>query len=220
MKKTIFSLMAFAAFTSATYAQTPDIKIGAKAGVNFANVTDGDMKTGFHVGGLVEIFINEKFSVQPELLYSTQGSKTSSSYSVNMPSIPGFPSIGGNFDSKSELKLDYINVPIMAKYYVIEGLSVQAGPQIGFLIKGEMSGSGSSSSDIIPGTSSSLEVDGNIKSQLNSVDFGLNFGVGYELPMGVFADARYNLGLNKVPKEKELGDYKNSVIQISVGYKF
>ncbi|MBW3519424.1 porin family protein [Flavobacterium sp. NKUCC04_CG] len=190
MKKTIFSLMAFTAFSSAIYAQTPDIKIGAKAGVNFANVTDGDMKTGFHVGGLVEIFINEKFSVQPELLYSTQGAKANNKI--------------------SELKLDYINVPIMAKYYVMEGLSVQAGPQVAFLMKAE---SEISSVGGIPVTGTF-----DIKDSLNTVDFGVNFGAGYELPMGVFAEARYNLGLTKLPKEG--GDYKNSVIQISVGYKF
>lgn len=205
MKKTIFTLMAFTAFSSVIYAQTPDVKIGVKAGVNFANLTDGDMKTGFHVGGLAEIFINEKFSVQPEVLYSTQGSKQSST-----TSIPGLMTT----TYKAKLNLDYINVPIMAKYYVAEGFNVQAGPQIGFLMKAEMDVDADATG--LGGISAS----GDIKDQMNSIDFGLNFGLGYELPMGVFAEARYNLGLTKLPKEKELGDYKNSVIQVSVGYKF
>lgn len=195
MKKIILSAIALGAFSFAAQAQTPDLKLGAKAGVNFANLSnsDGDMKTGFHVGVLAEIFINEKFSVQPELLYSSQGSK------IKEEGI------------ESKLNVDYINVPIMAKYYLMDGLSVQAGPQVGFLVKSEnkMSGGGES-----------LTLD--IKDSTQSVDFGLNFGAGYELPMGVFFDARYNLGLTKVNKESESGikDYKNGVIQVSVGYKF
>ncbi|WP_408583014.1 outer membrane beta-barrel protein, partial [Myroides odoratimimus] len=52
-----------------------------------------------------------------------------------------------------------------------------------------------------------------------SFDFGVNFGAGYELPMGVFFDARYNVGLSKVNKEGSEAS-KNGVFQLSVGYKF
>ena len=199
MKKIILSAIALGAFSFAAQAQTPDLKLGAKAGVNFANLSnsDGDMKTGFHVGVLAEIFINEKFSVQPELLYSAQGTKIKES------------------GVEVKMNMDYINVPIMAKYYVIDGLSVQAGPQIGFLVKSEVKTEGN-----IGGVDVSSTED--IKDGTQSVDFGLNFGAGYELPMGVFFDARYNLGLSKINKESESGmkDLKNGVFQISVGYKF
>ncbi|SFJ37324.1 porin family protein [Myroides guanonis] len=199
MKKIILSAIALAAFSFAAQAQTPDLKLGAKAGVNFANLSnsDGDMKTGFHVGVLAEIFINEKFSVQPELLYSTQGTKIK------------------NEIGETKWNTDYINVPIMAKYYVIDGLSVQAGPQVGFLVKSE-----AKAEDSMAGVE--ISATGDMKDVTQSVDFGLNFGAGYELPMGVFFDARYNLGLSKVNKESQSGtkDYKNGVIQVSVGYKF
>lgn len=187
MKKIIFSIMALGAISFAAQAQTPDLKLGAKAGVNFANLSnsEGDMKTGFHVGVLAEIFINEKFSVQPEVLYSAQGTKYKE----------------GGVEVKANM--DYINVPIMAKYYLMDGLNIQAGPQVGFLVKSELG-----------------DIDS--KDAYQSVDFGLNLGAGYELPMGVFFDARYNLGLSKVNKESDSGmkDIKNSVIQVSVGYKF
>ena len=196
MKKTILTIMALGAFSFAAQAQTPDLKLGAKAGVNFANLTNADMKTSFHIGVLAEIFINEKFSVQPELLYSAQGA---------------IKKEGG---IEHEASLDYINIPIMAKYYLMDGLSVQAGPQVGFLVKAE---------DKISGGGESMTVDS--KDAYQSVDFGLNLGAGYELPMGVFFDARYNLGLSKVNKKSESEmierkDIKNGVIQVSVGYKF
>ncbi len=189
MKKITLSLLAVFAFSGAALAQTPDIKLGAKAGLNISNVSNLDntsSKTGFHVGALAEIFINEKFSVQPEILYSSQGVKGDDSF---------------------KLKLDYLNIPIMAKYYVMDGLSVQAGPQIGFNVKAD-----SEYKEF--GT----KVKQDVKDNINAVDFGLNFGVGYELPMGVFADVRYNLGLSKVNKEGESS--KNGVFQLSVGYKF
>lgn len=201
MKKFIFSVFAFGAFTFGTYAQTPDIKLGAKAGANFANITDGDMKTSFHVGVLGEVFFNDKFSIQPEILYSSQGSK--------------FKDPSDDLVSKLDYTLDYINVPIMAKYYVMDGLSVQAGPQVGFLTKSEIKLSGSKGSETIDN-----------KEFVNSIDFGLNFGIGYDLPLGLFFDARYNLGLTKVNKniEEDFGisekDIKQGVFQISVGYKF
>ncbi|WP_410877791.1 porin family protein [Myroides sp. DW712] len=183
MKKITMSLLAIFAFSAVTVAQTPDIKLGAKAGLNMSNLSGADntkSKTGFHVGALAEIFINEKFSVQPEVLYSSQGAK-------------------GKGSDSAKFNLDYINVPIMAKYYVMDGLSVQAGPQIGFNVKAEAG-------------------DVDVKDLINTVDFGLNFGAGYELPMGVFFDARYDLGLTKVYKEGK--SIKNGVFQLSVGYKF
>ncbi|MCS4238371.1 hypothetical protein M2306_001516 [Myroides gitamensis] len=183
MKKITMSLLAIFAFSGAALAQTPDIKLGAKAGLNISNLSGADntkSKTGFHVGALAEIFLNEKFAIQPEILYSSQGAKAKGSD-------------GSKYD------LDYINVPIMAKYYVMDGLSVQAGPQVGFVVKAEVGG-----------------IDA--KDDVNTVDFGLNLGAGYELPLGLFFDARYDLGLNKVNKEGK--STKNGVFQLSVGYKF
>jgi len=201
MKKITVSVLALFAFAGATYAQTPDLKLGAKAGLNITNLSGLDHSkglTGFHVGAIAEIFITEKFSIQPEILYSSQGGKTSENYEY----------LDGVINKmENKYKLDYLNIPIMAKYYVMEGLSVQAGPQIGFNVKAEKE-------------YKDLDLSGTdkIKDEINSVDFGLNFGVGYELPLGVFADARYNLGLSKVNKEGK--SFTNGVFQISVGYKF
>lgn len=189
MKKITMSLLAIFAASGAAFAQTPDIKIGAKAGLNFSTVSDfpgSKNKTGFHIGGLAEIFINETFAVQPEILYSSEGAKT----------------------DFGKFSLDYINVPIMAKYYVIDGLSVQAGPQVGFLVKAE---------NEVKDFGIKQTID--IKDETKKVEFGLNFGLGYELPMGVFAEARYNLGLSKLDKDGD-GSSKNRVFQLSVGYKF
>src|SRR5699024_6216096 len=118
----------------------------------------------------------EKFGIQPELLYSMKGSKYEESEEIMGVSI--------NYEEKT--KLDYIDLPIMAKYYVTEGFSVMAGPHIGFLVsaKSEVEASGG-------GEEESGEVD--IKDGLSSIDFGVGAGVGYQLENGLFFNARYTL---------------------------
>ena len=201
MKKITLSLLAVFAFAGSAFAQTPDVKFGAKGGLNVANLTsvdDAKSRASFHIGALAEIFINEKFSIQPEILYSAQGAKTSYTDS----------DMGINFKVKSTMKLDYINVPVIAKYYVTDAITVHAGPQIGFNVKSE----------------EKLTVNGNsetfdYKDSTTSVDFALGFGAGYQLPMGVFFDLRYNVGMSNIAKDSD-GSAKNNVLQVSVGYKF
>ncbi len=206
MKKLVLSIAAVLAVGTVAHAQQ-EVKFGPKAGVNFANVSgidDTDMKTSFYVGAVAEIKFNDKFSVQPELLYSSQGYKVSGSETI----------MGVTATFEGTQKLDYINVPIMAKYYIIDGFSVEAGPQIGFLIKAE--GEGESTA---MGTTSKIKEDN--KDFYKSIDFGVNFGLAYDLPMGLFINARYNLGLADIRDNSDNGDaIKNNVIQVGVGYKF
>lgn len=177
------------------------MKFGPKAGVNFANLSgldNSEMKTGFHVGAVAEIKFNDKFSIQPEIIYSSQGTK----YTTTL--IP-------NGTVESKINNDYINVPIMAKYYIVDGFSAELGPYVGFLVKSE-------------GKIGDNTID--FKDGYKSVDFGLGVGLAYDLPMGVFVGARYNLGLSKANEDVPAGltvqadDIKNGVIQVSVGYKF
>ena len=128
-------------------------------------------------------------------MYSTQGAKGSESTAL------------GTVEAKA--KYDFINIPIMAKYYVVDGLAIEAGPYVGFLMKAENELSGGS-----------LTGSQDIKDNMNSVDFGLGLGASYSLSNGFFGGARYNLGLTDLPKENDGDAIKNGVIQVSVGYKF
>lgn len=176
------------------------VKYGAKAGVNISDITGDDVdsfdgRTSFHVGAVAEIPVSSEFSVQPELMYSSQGSDYSE---------------GDGYDGK--VKVDYLNIPVIAKYYVAEGFSVEAGPQFGILL---------SAKDEYDWAGDTGENDW--KDSLKGLDFGVNFGLGYRLESGLNFGARYNLGLTDANDDKEnLGDssYKNSVIQFSIGYFF
>ncbi|MUV03215.1 outer membrane beta-barrel protein [Flavobacterium rakeshii] len=195
MKKILLSATALLAFGFASQAQ--DIKFGAKAGLNIADFggdaeTSGS-RTGFHVGVVAEFKLTEQFSIQPEIVYSMQGAK--------FETLDGFASI-----VEQDMKLDYLNVPIMAKYYLFEGFSIQAGPQVGFLMSAKVD-------------------DDDAKDSFKSIDFALNGGVGYELPSGVFFQARYSAGLADINDVEgfegaDAPKINNNVISFSVGYKF
>lgn len=228
MKKITLTLLGLVAFSTSALAQQ-EVKFGPKAGVNFANINgkvteEGETfefnkgQTGFHVGAFAEIKFNDKFAIQPELLYSVQGGKYEDSGSG-----PGF-----SYDSETKFNLHYINVPIMAKYYVIPSVAIEAGPYVGFNIKSEMKSEGSST---IAGVTTNEDETYDFKKGTNSVDFGLGAGASFNMDNGFFVGARYNLGLAKISKdakwtegdvefESTKEDFKNGVIQISVGYKF
>lgn len=175
---------------------------GVKGGANFATLTGDDadeldvkMKTGFHLGVFAEIMISDKFGIQPEVLYSTQGAKSEFAF---------FDEIEGDVDLK--IKLDYISVPVMLKYFVAPGFSLEAGPQFSFLSKSEIEAE-------FQGETETED----LKDDTESFDFGAGVGVGYGLPQGFLVQARYVMGFTDIYNDS---DIKNSVIQLSVGWKF
>ena len=150
MKK-LFLFTALALFCL-TYSSA-QVNFGAKAGVNFSDITGPDVdsftgRTAFHVGVVAEIMVSDMFAVQPELLYSAQGSDYEEDFE------------GETFSG--EAQIDYLNIPMMAKYYVGEGgFSVEPGPQVGILMSAKFKEEG-------------FEED--IKDDLKSIYFCVKFG--------------------------------------------
>lgn len=123
MKKIFLAAVLFVA-TSATI-QAQLLQIGVKAGVNFASQTgdafpdqdiDKEGITSFHAGLVAELKLLDKFSVQPELLYSTQGATYK------------------NAIQEYKNELGYISIPVMAKFYLTDSFSLEVGPQASFLV--------------------------------------------------------------------------------------
>ncbi len=176
-------------------AKAQEVKFGVKGGLNFMNISgnqgSGTGKVGYHVGGLVEFKLSDKFAIQPELLYSTTGTKENV--------------FGVEFKST----LSYINLPIMAKYFVVKGLSIEAGPQIGYLASSKMT------------TDLTYDVMGN---SYQKVDYGMNVGAGYELDNGLMFQVRYYAGMANISKTDLYSDASlkshNTGFQVSLGYKF
>ena len=178
---------------------------GLKAGLNIANFmgddADGsDPRIGYHVGGYLTKSISEQIAFQPELLISSVGSKTKES-----GTDPDF----GDYSIEGNAALTYVTLPVMFVFNLNETISLQAGPQVGFLMAAKLKYD--IKSDFI--TASGSE---DVKEQFKPIDFGVNFGIGATFGL-INAALRYNLGLAEIGEDD--ANLKNSVIQISVGYK-
>jgi hypothetical protein len=196
MKKIFLSLVAVMAFG---FANAQEVKFGAKLGFNFSTISGSDgaeTKFGLAVGGLAEIKLNEKFAVQPELMYSMLGA--------------------GIKGTSETIELGYVVIPVMAKYYVANKFSVEAGPQIGFLAFSK-----------IASFDSNQTID--TKDFFNKTDFGINFGANYDFTNNFSAGVRYTAGLSEI-YSKEYKDLtsliggeakgRNNNVAVSVAYKF
>ena len=196
-------------------AQTEKVKIGVKAGLNIASLTfdenelESSQKTGFTAGIMAEIPLAKNFSVQPEVLYSQQGMKFSYS-DIDV----------ANSSYESTITLNYLNIPVMLKYYVLKGLSVQAGPQIGILLK-----SNNKYQDNFLGYDNHENY--NLSDYTNAFDTSVNLGVGYQFKDKFYVDLRYNISYSDVFKEANSNgnyvinsDMRNRVFQITIGYFF
>jgi long-subunit fatty acid transport protein len=203
MKKIILSAVAVLAFG---FTNAQDVKFGLKTGLNISNIT-GDIegsssKAGIFLGGVAEIKISDKFSFQPELLYSSVGNKNV---------VYDYDYEGDKLEGK--INLSYLNIPLMAKLYVADKFSLEAGPQLGFLLSAKAKGTYTYEGDSESGTE-------DIKDGYNGVDFGFNFGTSYDFTDNISAGVRYTVGLSNILKDS--GDFKqqNSNIAFALAYRF
>ena len=141
---------------------------------------DPKMRVGFIAGVEGEYYINDWFSAAIGVSYAQQGWK-----------------VDGN-----TLKLDYLNVPLVADFYVARGLALKTGVQFGFLMNAKAD-------------------EGDIKNSCEKFNFSIPVGISYEISNFVL-DIRYNIALTKVNKYDGGHNEKNrsDLVQFTVGYKF
>jgi len=220
----LFLLVAMVASTVVMQAQ--DLHFGVRLGgaitsFSISNEEDGALepngKFGFHIGGFAEYAINDQFAFAPELNIATAGATFEKS---TRDTNYGYVTTS---NIKVDDKLMYINIPILAKYYVNENLSFHFGPQLGFLMSAKYDMEYHSkivdNNGHVVSQGSDSESNKDAKDDVNSTDFGLSLGVGYKLENGMFFDARYYLGLSNIAKDDNTVS-KNNAIQIGFGYFF
>lgn len=193
MKKLVL-LVALALFAFTT-AQAQEVRLGAKGGLNIASMGGNygfgslSSRTAFHIGGLAEIPVKGDFALQAEILYSSEGS--------------GWAWGLGSTD----IKLDYVRIPVLAKYNMpfVEGLSAELGPVFGLLVNAK---------------EGSLD----IKDDFKGFDAQIGIGATYQFDFGLFASLRYNKGLLNVWDGNDPDGYarknQSNVFQITAGYSF
>ena len=211
MKK--ISFIALALSTSlAVFAQNENVtkmaiapRFGIKAGANLAklrpssyggNEPSTNMKTTFGGGAFVNIPLGTGgVAVQPEVLYSRQGSKMKQTV--------------GTTTSSFEQDLGYINVPVMLQWKSAGGFYVETGPQAGFLIHAQQEG---------PGNNAETEN----KDSFKPFDFAWGAGLGYLSRIGLAVGARYNHGFRNVLDNDadQNPSLRNSVVNAYLAWHF
>ena len=225
MKKIITTLVL--AVATLGVAQAQEFKVGVKAGGLFSDAafkkqTKGGITTkyntgfkfGYQFGVLGEYNFNDKLGVEVDVLYAFQGAK--------LTSVEG--GLEGQTLVKANIKNGELNTQmnvnhIWLKYSVAEGLRPKLGVNISNLVKTSLKGEFEGGGRTLNFADAKFEPN-------KKFDFGVGAGIEYNHSSGFFVEATYNYGLTEL-SIKEKGDansesprFKNSVIQLNVGYKF
>ena len=202
-------------FTGATMINTPDMDLYSALGPSSPiAMPDGTVEasaTGGRTIGLeLERQLTKKFSISGGLDWIHAGT----GWEDHKWKV-------GNVDYKLEdasIKTYYLAVPITANFYVWKGLALHAGVQAAYLTGARREGKVTYDEDDCD-YSVSMGISG--RSEFNKFDFSIPVGISYEWGTHLFVDARYNIGLTNVGKDKtfEGKDLKNAYLQLTVGYK-
>lgn len=193
MKKLILFTFLFSIISLTIKAQE-GTTFGIKGGINISNFTSSSFskfssKTGIYFGGIVEFSLKNKFSIQSEILYSKQGSNSVEFYY-------------GGTSQNFEFTLDYIQIPVLAKFYIYKNISLELGPSFNFLLNDK----GVNKSD----TNRPTQTDFGKETEFSGI-----IGATYKLKNNFFTSARYVKGFTE-----SMQDRKNSSFQIGIGYMF
>lgn len=185
-------------------AQTPDkgaLMVRPMVGLSFSTMEyhmsmggeisrDSKMKTGF-TGG-VELGYQANRWLQPSigLFFQQQGSNFE------------FKELGVTHTSKENF--NYLTIPVLANFYIIDGLALKTGIMPGFLLSAKETTSNSSF---------------DVKDKSNSFQMQIPVGISYEFSKFVI-DARVAIPVTKANKEDWEMDLSNTTIGITVGYNF
>lgn len=209
MKKILIIVVFTLFYTVSIKAQ--QIYFGPKLGGNISHfMYSGDntsffdtkkMKLASHIGAFVEIPINDYFSIQPELLYSIKGAR----FNINTEK-----------DYESKYVYKYLSLPIIAKYFVSEKISLEGGPQFAYLL----SAKNIERSDVYASNLGHESASVNIREDMQVYDLGVTAGVGYLTDTNFYISVRYNIGLSNIYKDipETRNVLRNGVFQLSLGY--
>lgn len=213
MKKSIFLFSAALLFSVFTInAQEPNsdnrdkLQLGIKGGLNFSNIYDSEGeefdaegKFGF-VGGLfLTIPIGKYLGVQPEVLYSQKGYKSTGSF------------LGTSYEMKRTT--NFIDVPILLQIKPVEFVTLLAGPQYSFMLKRKDEFTGGSLSAVQEEEFKNDDLRNNILGVIGGADFNFE-----NLVLG--ARVGWDLQNNFKDEPSTTPRYRNVWYQATIGFRF
>lgn len=188
-----YKISAFILALFLTQASMAQFTAGVKAGANIIKV-DGksfkdEFKYGYHLGGFAIIGLGGRFALQPEVLFNQYQTKTDTS----------FRNIYSNaLSGASDVKLNYLSIPLLLNYKLGSFLSLQAGPMFSILVD----------------QNKNLLENG--QEAFRKGDFSMLGGAQVSLGK-LKLNGRYVIGLNNLNDIDNQDKWKNQGFQLSVG---
>ena len=153
------------------------------------NADDSDPRFGLVVGAELEYQATDMLGISGGLLYSQQGAKMK------------------DMDMDGTMKLDYINVPVLANFYVAKGFAFKVGLQPSFLVN-----------DKVKASAGSASVEAGLGDLSNGFMLAVPIGLSYEFS-NIQLDARFNWGVTHAISDS-YDSCNSNVVMITLGYKF
>ena len=189
MKTKLFLLTTFSILCTTAFSQ--GLKIGFKGGATINKLSgksfNEQFSFGYHIGGFAELGIGKKWALQPEVLFNQ----------TNVDTSRNFSSIY-NFNKVTQVKLQYLSIPLLLDYKANKLITLQAGPQFGILMN----------------KSNTLVQNG--KAAFKSGDLSLLGGLQLKL-LGFRFYGRYVIGLSNLNDIDNKDKWKSQSIQLGIG---
>ena len=210
------------------------IKYGIKVGANIANISstqndgaspiDNSAQIGVAGGFYMEIPLNDKWYLNPELIYAQKGASFTYDYTHNYP-----VNEKDEYTTTNTLKLAYVEISPTISYKASQKLALNFGPSVAFLIQVDSTFTEKLTSVAPSSTTSKATLY-----ESESLDVGLNLGVSYYLTENFVLESKVNTGfmsIGKVSKvinpgspgnteKSNIYDLKNRGIVFSIAYLF
>jgi len=230
------------------FSQSDKFSLGIKAGISIPNLkASGDnpvskgwaSRLGPYAGAIAGLKFSERFSLQAELNYSSQGGKKNGKQAIATSGFaeyipPGTtvpPYVYANYND--EVKLNYIELPVLAKFnFTINNVAsffINAGLYGGYLVNAQNVTSGSSNiyfdenltHPFLP-SAISFDQTSDIKSDLKKINYGIQGGFGFDFKISdkskIMTTAGGNYGLVKIQKDKSNGENNTGAATVTLGY--
>jgi len=193
MKTKAVFLALFLIAVISTESSAQGFHIGIKGGANLFKI-DGrsfndEYNFAYNVGAFAELYLNNHWGIQPEMLFNQTNFRTATDFSTIVPE--GFDDVKGS--------LDYLTMPILLSYRPSKILSLQFGPQFGILVN-------------------QTNIVDSAKAAFRRGDFSLVGGAQLNLG-GLKLGARYFIGMNNIGDVTNVESWKNQGAQVYVGFR-
>jgi len=211
MKKVIL-MIAFVTISAtngnaqSTTGNSETLSFGLKLGTNYSNVYDSDnqdfvadSKFGFAAGAFVAIPFGKFIGIQPEIMYSQKGFKSSGTF------------LGSSYEMTRTT--NFIDVPLLFAVKPAKELTLLFGPQFSYLLKQK--------DEFTGGTISSTQQQEFDNNDITKNILGLTGGADINVDNLVFGlRAGWDIKTNEGDGNSSTPRYKNMWYQATVGYRF